>query len=47
MYIIRDYYSNNNFFKIGFLMGAGFAFMTSGILFISVGFLKQTCCIEH
>jgi hypothetical protein len=41
MYRIYDYYNNNKFFKIGFLMGAGVAFMTSGILFVTVGFLKQ------
>jgi hypothetical protein len=41
MYRIYDYYNNNKFFKIGFLMGAGVAFIISGITFITTGFIKQ------
>ncbi len=41
MYRIYDYYNNNRFFKTGFLTGAGFAFMVSGILYISIDVLKR------
>lgn len=41
MYRIYDYYNNNHFFKIGFLIGAGVAFVISGIMFINIGFLKE------
>lgn len=37
MRTIYNYYNNNNLFKAGFLIGAGFAFMISGSLMSLLG----------
>lgn len=43
MYKFYQYYNNNNYFKSGFLIGAGLAFTFSGTIFVLIGIcLKRT-----